>query len=174
MGACILREYLNDQEIKKKLKELCVICDTREVVNNHITSWLDKNNISHQSRALETGDYTAMLDGYTFEDEVVIERKANLDEIAGNFTTGRERFEREMIRAKANGIKVFLVVENASWSDILLHNYRSELKPKSFFATLLSWQARFNLTIVFCKPSETGQILYGTLYYWARERLKRG
>lgn len=174
MGACILKEYLNDQEVKKKLKALCVICDTREVVNNHITSWLDKNNISHQSRALETGDYTAMLDGYTFEDEIVIERKANLDEIAGNFTTGRERFEREMIRAKASGIKVFLIVENASWSDILLHNYRSDLRPQSFLATLLSWQARFNLTIVFCKPSETAQILYSTLYYWVRNRLKRG
>lgn len=166
--------HYSEKELKDKLKGLTVVCDSREQVNGHVTAWLDKNGISHQSRALETGDYTAMLDGYTFEDEVVIERKANLDEIAGNFTTGRERFEREMIRAKANGIKVFLLVENASWSDILLHNYRSELKPKSFFATLLSWQARFNLTIVFCKPSETGQILYGTLYYWARERLKRG
>lgn len=166
--------HYSEKELKDKLKGLTVVCDSRERVSGHVTAWLDKNNISHQSRALETGDYTAMLDGYTFEDEVVIERKANLDEIAGNFTTGRERFEREMIRAKANGIKVFLIVENASWSDILLHNYRSELKPKSFFATLLSWQARFNLTIVFCKPSETGQILYGTFYYWARERLKRG
>lgn len=166
--------HYSEKELKDNLKGLTVVCDSREQVNGHVTAWLDKNGISHQSRALETGDYTAMLGGYTFEDEVVIERKANLDEIAGNFTTGRERFEREMIRAKANGIKVFLIVENASWSDILLHNYRSELKPKSFFATLLSWQARFNLTIVFCKPSETGQILYGTLYYWARERLKRG
>lgn len=174
MGACILKEYINDQGIKKKLKELCVICDTREVVNNHITSWLDKNNISHQSRALETGDYSVMLGDTTFEDEVVVERKANLDEIAGNFTTGRDRFEREMIRAKAGGIKVFLIVENASWTDIFLHNYRSELKPQSFAATLLSWQARFNLTIIFCKPSETAQILYSTLYYWVRDRLKRG
>lgn len=166
--------HYTDAGLKKALKDLCVICDTRENINQHITSWLDKHKIPHQSRALETGDYSAMLGDYTFEDEVVIERKANLDEIAGNFTTGRERFEREMIRAKANGIKVFLIVENASWSDILLHNYRSDLRPQSFIATLLSWQARFNLTIVFCKPSETGQILYGTLYYWVRNRLKRG
>ena len=166
--------HYTDAEIKQKLKELVVITDSREQVNGHLIAWLDKHNIQHKSRALETGDYSVMLGDTTFEDEVVVERKANLDEIAGNFTSGRERFEREMIRAKANGIKVFLIVENASWSDIFLHNYRSELKPKSFFATLLSWQARFNLTIVFCKPSETGQILYGTLYYWARERLKRG
>lgn len=166
--------HYTDAEIKQKLKELVVITDSREQVNDYLISWLDKHKIPHQSRALETGDYSAMLGDYTFEDEVVIERKANLDEIAGNFTAGRERFEREMLRAKANGIKVFLIVENASWSDIFLHNYRSDLKPQSFIATLLSWQARFNLTITFCKPEETAQIIHGTLYYWARNRLKRG
>lgn len=166
--------HYTDTELKQRLKELMVICDTREQVNGHVTSWLDKNHIQHKSRALETGDYSVMLGDATFEDEVVVERKANLDEIAGNFTAGRERFEREMIRAKAGGIKVFLIVENASWTDIFLHNYRSELKPQSFAATLLSWQARFNLTIIFCKPSETAQILYSTLYYWVRDRLKRG
>lgn len=79
-----------------------------------------------------------------------------------------------MIRAKANGTKLFLIVENASWTDILLHNYRSDFKPQSFLATLLSWQVKFNVTILFCKPGETAQILYGILYYWVRERLKRG
>lgn len=166
--------HYSEKELKDKLKGLTVVCDSREQVNGHVTAWLDKNGISHQSRALETGDYTAMLDGYTFEDEVVIERKANLDEIAGNFTTGRERFEREMIRAKAGGIKVFLIVENATWTDIFLHNYRSRLEPKSLFASLMSWQAEYNLTVIFCKPSETAKILYSTLYYWVRGRLKRG
>ena len=155
--------HYTDAEIKKKLKELVVIADSREQVHQHIISWLDKHNIQHKSRALETGDYSVMLGDATFEDE-----------IAGNFTNGRERFEREMIRAKAGGIKVFLIVENASWTDIFLHNYRSELKPQSFAATLLSWQARFNLTVIFCKPSETAQIIYSTLYYWVRDRLKRG
>ena len=166
--------HYSEKELKDKLRGLTVVCDSREQVNGHVTAWLDKNGISHQSRALETGDYTAMLDGYTFEDEVVIERKANLDEIAGNFTTGRERFEREMIRAKARGMKLFLVVENATWTDIFLHNYRSRLEPKSLFASLMSWQAEYNLTVIFCKPSETAQILYSTLYYWVRGRLKRG
>lgn len=166
--------HYTDAEIKKKLKELVVIADSREQVHQHIISWLDKHNIQLKSRALETGDYSVMLGDATYEDEIVVERKANLDEIAGNFTNGRERFEREMIRAKAGGIKVFLIVENASWTDIFLHNYRSELKPQSFAATLLSWQARFNLTVIFCKPSETAQIIYSTLYYWVRDRLKRG
>ena len=133
--------HYTDAEIKQKLKELVVITDSREQVHQHIISWLDKHNIQHKSRALETGDYSVMLGDTTFEDEVVVERKANLDEIAGNFTSGRERFEREMIRAKAGGIKIFLIVENASWTDIFLHNYRSDLKlgQRSFEAGVRVW-----------------------------------
>lgn len=169
-----MRHHYTDGEIKKALSELTVIVDSREQVNFHISSWLDGKGIKHITRALETGDYSAMLDGETFEDEIVIERKANLDEIAGNFTQGRERFEREMIRAKANGTKVFLIIENASWHDILLHNYHSQLKPQSLMASLLSWQVRYNITIMFCRPEETAQLMYSTLYYWAWNRLKRG
>ena len=77
-------------------------------------------------------------------------------------------------RAKAEGLKVFLIIENASWGDIFLHNYRSKLKSQSLLASLLAWQVRFNITIIFCKPSETGQIIHGILYYAAREALKRG
>lgn len=166
--------HYTDAEIKQKLKDLVVIADSREQVNGHLIAWLDQHHIQHKSRALETGDYSVMLGDTTFEDEVVVERKANLDEIAGNFTSGRDRFEREMIRAKAGGIKVFLIVENASWTDIFLHNYRSRLEPRSLFASLMSWQAEYNLTVIFCKPSETAKILYSTLYYWVRGRLKRG
>ena len=169
-----MRHHYTDGEIRKALSELTVIVDSREQVNFHLISWFDGKGIQHVTRALETGDYSAMLDGETFEDEVAIERKANLDEIAGNLTTGRERFEREMIRAKANGIKVFLIIENASWHDILLHNYHSQLKPQSLIASLLSWQVKYNITIMFCRQDETAQLLYATLYYWAWNRLKRG
>lgn len=169
-----MRHHYTDSEIRNALSELTIIADSREQINQHILTWLDGKGVQHITRALETGDYSAMLDGETFEDEVVVERKANIDEIAGNFTQGRERFEREMIRAKANGIKVFLIIENASWHDILLHNYHSQLKPQSFMASLLSWQVRYNITVMFCRSDETAQLIYSTLYYWAWNRLKRG
>lgn len=169
-----MRRLYTDSEIRKALSGLTVIADSREQINQHILTWLDGKGVQYITRALETGDYSAMLDGETFEDEVVVERKANIDEIAGNFTQGRERFEREMIRAKANGIKVFLIIENASWHDILLHNYHSQLKPQSLMASLLSWQVRYNITIMFCRSDETAQLIYSTLYYWAWNKLKRG
>ena len=47
--------HYTDAEIKQKLKELVVITDSREQVNDHLITWLDKNHIQHKSRALETG-----------------------------------------------------------------------------------------------------------------------
>lgn len=169
-----MKRHYTDPEIKELLKQLTVICDTREQANENITGYLDSKKIPHTSRKLDTGDYSAMIGDYTLEQDVVIEKKNGLDEIAGNFTVDRQRFEDEFTRAKAEGLKVFLLIENATWSDIFLHNYRSKLKPQSLIASLLSWQVRFNLTIIFCKPSETGQIIYGILYYAAREALKKG
>lgn len=139
-----------------------------------MTGWFDKKKIPYKTRKLDTGDYSAMLGDFTLEREVVIERKHNLDEICGNFTVERERFEREMLRAKAYNTKVFLIIENASWSDIFLGNYRSKLEPKSLVGSLFSWQAKFNLTIIFCKPEETGRLIHGLIYYYARELLLYG
>jgi ERCC4-type nuclease len=169
-----MRQYRTDAEIKALLKQLTIICDTREQVNENITGYLDSKKIPHITRKLDTGDYSAMIGDMTLEHDLVVEKKNGLDEIAGNFTVDRKRFEDEFTRAKAEGLKVFLLIENATWSDILLHNYRSKLKPQSLIASLLSWQVRFNITIMFCKPSETGQIIYGILYYAAREALKKG
>ena len=169
-----MRRYYTDKEIAEQLKRLTIIADSREQVNGHVTGYFDKRKVAYTTRKLDTGDYSAMIGDMTLEHDVVIEKKNGLDEIAGNFTVDRQRFENEFTRAKADGLKVFLLIENASWSDILLHNYRSKLTPKSLIASLFSWQVRFNITIIFCKPSETGQIIYGILYYAAREALKKG
>lgn len=123
---------------------------------------------------METGDYSAQIDDMTLENDVVIERKADLDEVCMNFATDRLRFEREFIRAKAHGIHIFWIIENATWSDIFLGNYRSKLSNKSLSASILSWIARFPVTLIFCKPEETPKLIYGILYYFAREELLYG
>ena len=173
-----------DKEVRAILRQMGVVADTREQVWNHVKDALEAAGCPVERGKLDQGDYTAFVPMnafpgfqnvpgfYSLQDEVVVERKANLDEIAGNFTTGRDRFEREFIRAKSKGIKVYLLIENASWADILSHNYRSQLSPKSLMGSLLSWQAKYNVSIVFCRPEETGRILYSTLYYWLKARLE--
>lgn len=172
------RQY-TQKDIEILLKSMTVVVDTREQVWSHIESGLMTLKYPYERVKLDYGDYTCKLpalDGVPMmlSDEVVIERKANLDEIAGNFTTDRRRFEAEFIRAKAVGVKVFLLIENASWADILTGNYRSGLKPNAFAAALLSWQAKYNLTVMFSRQEDSARIIAGTLYYWLRARLEGG
>lgn len=164
-------KHWTDGELNEELSKLTVIADSREQINNHITGYLDSKGIPCITRKLDTGDYSCQIGDKSLEETVCIERKHGLDEIAGNITQGRDRFEREFLRAKAYGTKVFLIIENASWDDIYLQNYRSKLSPKSFLGTLLSWQVKFNITIIFCDKRNTPKLLYGILYYYAREVL---
>lgn len=165
--------HWTDKELAEELKKLTIICDTREQ-DRHVSEYFAKKKVPNITRKLDTGDYSCQLGDVSFEREIVVERKHNLDEICGNFTAERERFEREFMRAKAYNTKVHLIIENASWTDIFLGNYRSKLPPKSLVGSLLSWMVRFNVSVVFCKPDETARIIYGIFYYYARERLLYG
>ena len=165
--------HWTDKELASELGKLTIICDTREQ-DRHVSEWLEKNKVKTITRKLDTGDYSAQIGNMTMERDVVVERKRNLDEICGNFTVERERFEREFMRAKACGTKVYLIIENATWGDIFLGNYRSKTSPKSLFASLVSWMVRFNITVTFCEPNETARIIYGIFYYHAKEMLKYG
>ena len=167
-------KHWTETELTAKLKDLQIIADSREQVNNHLTDYWDKKKVPYFTRKLDIGDYSAQLGEMTLEKDVVIERKRNLDEICGNLTADRDRFEREFLRAKALGTKVFLIIENASWTDIYLQNYRSQLTPKSLMASLMSWQVRFNITVIFCEPENTPRLIHQILYYAAREQLLNG
>ena len=167
-------KHWTETELTAKLKDLQIIADSREQVNNHLTDYWDKKKVPYFTRKLDIGDYSAQLGEMTLEKDVVIERKRNLDEICGNLTADRDRFEREFLRAKALGTKVFLIIENATWTDIYLQNYRSQLTPKSLMASLMSWQVRFNITVIFCEPENTPRLIHQILYYAAREQLLNG
>lgn len=167
-------KHWTEAELTSKLKELQIIADSREQVNNHLTDYWDKKKVPYITRKLDVGDYSAQLGDMTLEKDVVIERKRNLDEICGNLSADRDRFEREFLRAKAIGTKVFLIIENATWTDIYLQNYRSQLTAKSLVASLMSWQVRFNITIIFCAPENTPRLIHQILYYAAREQLLNG
>ena len=167
-------KHWTDKELADALKDLKIIVDTREQVNDHVLTSFKTRNVPYFNRKLDIGDYSAQLGEDTFEKSVVIERKHNLDELCGNLTADRDRFEREFLRAKAYGTKVFLLIEEASWNDVFLGNYRSKLSPKSLLASLLSWQTRFNVTVIFTSKGNTGSLIHGILYYAVREHLLYG
>ena len=179
-----MKRRYTDKEISAILEQITIIADTREQVWAHLQSSWSAIGVPYEQHKLGQGDYTGAIPASAFpgyenvpgmqslENEIVVERKANLDELAGNFTVDRERFEREFIRAQAKGIKVFLVIENASWQDIFSHNYKSKLNPQSLYGSLLAWQAKYNLTVIFCRPEESARIIYGLFYYWLKAKLE--
>lgn len=144
-----------DKEIEEIVKSIVIIVDTREKENNHILSAFEKNRINYERRALDRCDYSFYIpkneklnifrDLY-FDKEIAIERKASLDEIAINWTKERDRFEKEMALAPKEKL---LLVENASYEDILNGNYRSKYNKKAFLATLHSFWFKYNLPIFF-------------------------
>ena len=165
--------HWSEAELKSELKKLTIICDTREQ-DTHCEDYFKEKKIPTIVRKLDTGDYSAQIGDLTLERSVAIERKRNLDELCACMTSDRDRFEREFIRAKSINQKLFLIVENASWTDIMLGNYRSKLSSKSLSASLFAWLARFDVTLIFCKPNETPVLIYSILYYFCREELLYG
>lgn len=166
-------------ELDAAMKSMEIIVDTREKKNSHITALLDERKCSYKAQKLDYGDYTCTYasgknNTVSIENIAVIERKANLDELAGNITKGRERFEREFLRAREAGAKVFLMIEGGSYDAIQEHRYRSQLPPKAYLNTLFSWQQKYNITISFVSKKFAGNYIYATLFMALKNYLLHG
>jgi len=83
-------------EKEKFIKNVVVICDTREQKNSHILSAFDSMGVRHEVRKLHFGDYSFICENNDFTLSCIIERKANINEVWQNVTTDRERFEKEI------------------------------------------------------------------------------
>ena len=156
---------------------ITLIYDSRE----HQTAALEKRlraaGFKHRREALKFGDYTAEYvigdKVFNLQNEIVVERKMSLDEICGNFTKGRKRFEREFEKAIAAGAKVHLIIENGSYEKILDGDYRSRLNSNSLYSSLIAFCDRYNITIHFCKPDTTPTLLRKIFYYHIRNKLMK-
>ena len=97
-----------ESEIKGILRMATVVIDTREQKCSHIIEYLNKYKINYCYEKLDFGDYTMkvklpnMERDFYLQNICAIERKANLNELSGNFTQSRERIEKEFMRAKGN------------------------------------------------------------------------
>lgn len=100
--------------------------------------------------ALETGDYS--IQG--LENRVAIERKT-VDDLIGCLTTGRERFERELYRARS--LDYFAVVIEGSLRELANGEYRSQMNPKSAIQSLLAFSVRYRLPVFFCENRSYGE-----------------
>lgn len=167
---------LDPIEADECLKRMIYVIDKRE----QPTAALEKRLTYLQPYERETvcaGDYTAktlLPSGEWYYLPVALERKMSLTEIAGNLTRERTRFTAEFERAKEHGVRLYIIVEQASWENAYAGIYRSKMKPKSLVASLLTWGARYDTPILFCERSDTsGKLIRDILFYEMREHLEK-
>ena len=143
-----------------------------------------------QEKGLKVGDYTIAVqlpskEVINFQDKIVVERKADLNELCCNFfdkkskdEEGLTRFERELKKGCEQGIKIHLVIETTDMHSKILsskyfrHDEASKVSPQSFNAMLHSLCARYNVTVWYTDKSNSSRLIHDILYYQAREYLK--
>lgn len=166
------------------LKSFEVICDTREQDTERARQRLNALGVPYTRAKLNYGDYSynaTLPDGTKLFDDTkpinppcTIERKMSLDELEGCFTRSRDRFRREFERAQEQNARIYLIVENASWENLINGKYRSKMHPDAFLASLEAWMIRYNLNVTFCKAETSARLIKEILYRDFKERLERG
>lgn len=175
---------MNNFEIKDCLDSMIILVDSREQDTPRARERYSRFGVPYQRCTLNYGDYTynaKLTDNsyiydtsVTISGNVCIERKMNLDELAGCFTRERKRFEAEFVRAQDRGAKIYLLVENASWENLLNGKYRSKFSPKAFEASVIAWTIRYGMQIVFCKSETSGHLIKEILYRELKNKLEKG
>lgn len=164
----------NNFEIDELLKSMVIIADTREQDTELFRKRFAGLGCPVERLKLNYGDYTAATDNgkISLGGVAVIERKMSIDELCNCFCKDRVRFEKELVRANNDNAQIHLLVENATWENIYNGKYKSKLNPKALTASILAWQARYDMQIHFCKPETTGLHIYKILYYQMKKLLE--
>lgn len=131
------------EDIKKMITSMVILVDSREKKNNHILEYFNKHKISYQVEKLDYGDYSFMIPAQAaggtpifFHRNIIIERKASLEELSGNLAQEREAFEKELLKARNDRAKIYLMVEEmGGYSSIISHRYQTQLSPAAYMAS---------------------------------------
>ena len=178
-----IRYKFKDKEIATIKKNLVVLIDTREQRNEHIKDFFKDKNINFKVQKLDYGDYSVMIpkdtiEGQTrdiyFDRDIVIERKANIDELASNFKEDGVRIKTEMAHINKYNIRSYLFIEDPNYDfNIRSGNYRSNYKPESLYARIKkSIEMRYNTLVRPISKSMIASEIYNTLEAFVYEKLK--
>ena len=175
---------MNNFEIDDCLKSMQIIVDTREQPSKRAQSRYDSFCCPYKRQTMAFGDYTYNFvlpsgkwlydENSTIQGDVVIERKADLTELSQCFCQSRERFEKEFEKAIHHKASVYLLVEDATWENLINGRYRTRFNSKAYFASMTAWMARYNIKPIFCKSETSGKLIKEILYRELKERLENG
>ena len=153
---------------------MILIEDTRNKVGQHrnVSEYCERHGIELVRKKLDVGDY--MVEGGS----VVIDTKADLQEVYGNLIHDHDRFRRECIRAKEAGIRLIILVEQAgietledvkTWENpriaeynwALEHGLRVAKAPpissKRLYGIMKTMEDNYGIQFRFCHKNSTGK-----------------
>lgn len=173
-------------EKERFLRDVCIIIDTREKKNTHITDSLDGFGVKFINKKLPFGDYSFTAGDTDFSLLCSIERKANINELWQNVTCERTRFEAEISRTFQINRCPILLIENCESREFLRsycvpqEQMRREARKvenigKTICQTLDSWSAanRFNLRVHYARVKYDTAPLLLSIFYSYYHNFKR-
>ena len=164
-------------EIDNCLSTITILVDTREQPSDRARKRYQTFRCPWRRQKLDFGDYSAEMtlpDDTTVRINAAIERKMNLEELSTCLTHDRDRFRREFQRAQEAGASMYLLVENATWENLINGKYKTRFNKKAFLASITAWIARYDLKPIFCKSETSGRLISEILYREAKQRLEAG
>lgn len=136
-----------------------IFVDTREKKNAHILRYFENHNIAYVQKKLDVCDYSA-------DDLVLVERKQNLQELAGNILKENGRRIKAEFDRVPKECKVYVLIEEdirelknvTSW-----HSPHTKLTGTTLYRYMVSYQKRHNLQYIFCDKRDSGRIIANLL-----------
>lgn len=195
-----------DKEVKELKNKMVVLMDTREQENQHIISWFDKNKKAYERQTLDYGDYSCFLPKGTFKgqvrdiyftDQLVIERKFCIDELAMNLKSNKtnineikpeiidllglkylekvlktdySRLKQEFTSMNRKNIEfyIFLEDENLDRNIRTSSGFRAQYDPKTLYARLKGLEREFHTIIRPVSKEFIASEIYNYLWFGLR------
>ena len=134
-----------------------IIVDSREKKNQHILDYFVRVGEQYEIRKLSTGDYMDPSSPF-----VTIDRKRNLQELAGNICTADNRFWREVRRSREEGLKMVVLVEHGgqikSMADVPKWSSKySRVTGKMLYEKMFRIHVAYQVEFLFCDKRNTGR-----------------
>lgn len=163
-------------KVRECLDSMTILVDSREQPSERARKRYEAFSFPYRREKLDYGDYSAsfILDGTEHRIKAAIERKMNLEELSSCFTHDRERFKREFERAKADGASMYLLVEDATWHELINGKYKTKYNSHAFIASFIAWVTRYDIKPFLCKKEVSGILIQEILFRELKERLERG
>lgn len=135
--------------------------DTREQKYDHVQRYFDSQGIKTVRSKCVVGDYVNLENPM-----VVIDRKKDLQEVAGNVCQQHERFVRELQLAKDLGYRMIILVEEPNITSLTgvcgWYNWRKKKNPKAvsgktLYKIMATLSDKYNVSWEFTKKENCGK-----------------